>query len=123
MAHTSSGEGLSSGTGIGMQDCIENCTDCHQVCLETIEHCLKKGGRHASAEHVRLLTDCAQICQTSADFMTRGSNFHQATCRTCAELCRACAKTCRELGGPEMESCADQCDRCAESCEAMAIAH
>ena len=37
-----------------MQECIEHCTRCHAICLETVTHCLRKGGRHAEADHIRL---------------------------------------------------------------------
>ena len=59
-----------------MQQCIQNCVECHRVCLETITHCLREGGKHAEAAHIGLMLDCAQICQTSADFMIRGSGLH-----------------------------------------------
>ncbi len=55
-----------------MVHCIGNCTDCHRICLETANHSLAQGGKHAEVGHVRLLLECAQICQTSADFMARG---------------------------------------------------
>ena len=61
-----------------------------------------------------------QICQTSADFMSRGSTLHHLTCGACAEICRACAQSCRQLGGADMQTCAETCDRCAESCARMA---
>ncbi len=52
-----------------VRQCIDNCVDCHNICTETANHCLTLGGAHADAAHIRLLLDCAEICQTSADFM------------------------------------------------------
>jgi hypothetical protein len=103
-----------------MESCIDACTDCHRVCLETLTTCLRLGGKHAAAEHLRLLLDCAEICQTSTDFMLRGSAHHRLTCGTCAKLCRACESSCRQLGGAEMQPCIAACARCADSCERMA---
>ena len=80
-----------------MQDCISNCLNCHAVCLETIHHCLQMGGEHASARHIGLLQDCAQICVTSADFMLRMSDYHPQTCGVCATVCEACAKECETM--------------------------
>ncbi len=106
-----------------MQSCIENCTDCHRVCVETVGHCLEKGGRHAEARHIRLLLDCADICRTSGDYMIRGSELHSLTCSTCAEVCERCAKDCERLADDEqMRRCADACRRCADSCRKMAPA-
>jgi hypothetical protein len=104
-----------------MQQCIQNCMDCHRVCEEMIPHCLQIGGKHAEASHVRLLIDCAQICQTSADFMIRGSELHTYTCAACAEVCERCAQDCERIAGSDAQTkaCADICRRCADSCRRM----
>jgi hypothetical protein len=104
-----------------MKDCIERCQRCASVCLATVTHCLEKGGRHAEAEHVRLLLDCAGICETSAGFLSRGSDLHTRTCALCEEICAKCAASCDLMGDdPAMKACADECRRCAESCRRMA---
>lgn len=103
-----------------MTRCIQECTDCHAICLKTVLHCLQKGGKHAEANHIRLLSDCAQICQTSADFMLRGSTLHAHTCGACAAVCTECATECERMGEDQsMQQCAQACRRCAESCERM----
>ena len=103
-----------------MRSCIDACQSCHEVCVETITHCLTKGGQHAEAGHIGTLTDCAQICATSADFMLRGSTSHAEVCDLCADICDECAESCDALEGADMKRCADQCRRCAESCREMA---
>ncbi len=104
-----------------MQECIQNCLDCHRICVETAAHCLQMGGKHAEASHIRLLLDCADICQTSANFMLRGSDLHVRTCAVCAEVCDLCAQSCEQFGDDEqMRACVEVCRRCAESCRAMA---
>ncbi len=100
-----------------MQQCLDNCSACHDVCVRTAAHCLKEGGTHADAAHVTLLLDCAQICETSADAMRRGSAQSATICRACADICRACADSCDTLGHAE---CAAACRTCAESCTQMA---
>jgi hypothetical protein len=104
-----------------MQRCIQECMSCHAVCLETVTHCLKMGGQHAEVSHVRLLLDCADICQTSADYMLRGSDLHGRTCALCAEVCERCAADCERMGDDaQMQACAQACRACAESCRQMA---
>lgn len=104
-----------------MKQCIQNCLDCHSICLETVTHCLQKGGKHAEAGHIRLLLDCAEICQTSANFMLRGSDLHGRICAACAEICERCAKDCEKFGDDkQMKACAEACRRCSESCRRMA---
>lgn len=105
-----------------MEQCIQNCLECHRVCLECVPHCLDMGGEHAGREHQVLLQDCAEICQTSAVFMLRGSQFHARTCGVCAELCQVCGDQCGRMAGGDdhMTRCAEACRQCAASCWRMA---
>jgi hypothetical protein len=104
--------------------CIDECTRCHEVCLSTIPYCLEQGGQHAAEEHITLLLDCANICQTSADFMLRGSDEHARICAVCAALCSRCAEDCDQFAEDEvMHACAQNCRQCADSCEHMAASH
>ena len=105
-----------------LQECIGHCSGCHNLCLDTVAHCLDLGGKHASREHVGLLLDCAEICRTSADFMLRGSSFSSQTCALCADVCQRCAEDCERLGPDDevMQHCAELCRRCAAACRDMA---
>ena len=115
--HHSSGSAMSE----DMQQCIQSCMECHRICLETVAYCLQMGGPHAEVSHIRTLLDCAEICQTSANFMIRGSELHGRTCAVCAEVCERCAQSCAQMGDDaQMQACADVCRRCAESCQRMA---
>jgi hypothetical protein len=105
-----------------MQECIEECLNCHAVCTLTLQHCIASGGGELTEVNlVGLLLDCAEMCQTSANFMLRGSPYHVITCGACAELCRACEEACRTVQGDEqLTHCADVCGSCAEVCDRMA---
>ena len=105
-----------------MQRCIQECLSCHSICTTTVNHCLTMGGEHASAEHITTLLDCAESCQTSANFMLRGSPLHARTCGVCAASCERCATECEQMAGgdQQMLACAAACRRCAESCRQMA---
>lgn len=105
-----------------MHDCIDNCSECHDICVATIQHCLSMGGEHAAPDHIRALLDCAQACDASRDFMLRGSDLHHTYCGVCADACERCAQSCEQIGGDDevMRQCAETCRRCAESCRAMA---
>src|SRR3954469_23226764 len=101
--------------------CIQDCLDCHRACVQTLVYCSRQGGAHANPDHLRLMMDCAQVCQTSADFMLRHSPLHVHTCRACAEVCQACADDCDRMASDlRMKACADTCRHCAESCRQMA---
>ena len=105
-----------------LQECIDNCRSCVQICEEALEHCKSKGGAHANADHLSLLEDCAKICRLAADFMERGSANHADVCGVCARICELCVGSCEVLaeGDEMMQKCADACRKCAESCREMA---
>ena len=103
-----------------LQECIEECLQGHAVCAMTVQHCLVKGGEHAEVDIVSVLLDCAEICQTNANFMLRGSPYHALTCTTCAAVCQVCAEACGSIDDEQMAHCAEVCASCAESCEQMA---
>lgn len=103
-----------------MRECVDACLSCASLCAETTRYCLEMGGKHAEVQHITIMIDCAEICQTSANFMLRQSAAYTETCSTCAAICRACEESCRQLGGTAMTNCADECAGCAESCERMA---
>jgi hypothetical protein len=102
-------------------ECIDHCTQCHAICIETMRHCLEMGGAHADPEHQALMATCADICRTSADAMLRGTGAHVHVCRACAAICELCAASCESMGDdPAMQRCAQACRRCAASCARMA---
>lgn len=104
-----------------IRECIEACSRCHDICVETTNHCLRKGGKHASADHILALLDCAQACATSEDFMLRSSSLHPEVCGVCAQACDTCAEHCEQMADADslMARCAEACRRCAESCREM----
>ena len=105
---------MHQGMSSDMQRCIQECLNCHSVCLEIAAHWLQMGGKHAEAAPIRLLLDCAEICQTSANFMLRGSDLHGRVCAVCAEVCERCAQDCARFTD------AEQMRRCAEACRRIA---
>lgn len=99
------------------------CHECHDVCEDTlVNHCLEQGGAHMEPRHVKLLLDCIQICQTSADFMHRNSEYASAVAIACAGVCEACANSCDKFDSEEMRECARVCRECAEYCRSMGSA-
>jgi uncharacterized protein DUF326 len=106
-----------------MESCIRECLSCHSICLETVSRSLEEGGQHAEPKPITVLLDCAAICQTSADFMLRGSDLYALTCATCAEICEACARECERFNHAFLQRCAEACRRCADSCRQMAGTH
>lgn len=98
--------------------CMDACNICHQICLQTaMTQCLESGGKHVQPEHLRLIMNCAEICQTSSNFLLSSSTFSEQICRVCCDICEACAESCEKIG--DMEECAMACRDCAENCRNM----
>jgi hypothetical protein len=83
-----------------MLHCIEVCFRLPKACLQTVPYCLQMGGHHAKPNHIRLMLDCAEVCQTSANFMLRGSDLHAYTC---GRVCRSVRALRPRLRGHERE--------------------
>jgi hypothetical protein len=97
-----------------MEDCTQDCLNCHAVCLDTAMRSLQKGAQ--AADHIRILLDCAEICLTAAHFMMRNSPMHGYTCQACAQVCDHCGEMCSQMGEKD---CENACRACAVSCAQM----
>ena len=102
-----------------LRDCADRCTRCHVVCIETIAHGLALSGLNRDLPHIRAMLDCAAICETCANLISRQSPFHQAACTVCAEACLVCADECERMGTGDarMQRCAEICRACAAACQ------
>ena len=106
-----------------MQQCIQECQDCHATCVETVAHSLTTGSALAQSHPSAILLDCAEICHISEDSMLRSSPLAQTLCAACAAACDACATECERFAGdPQMKACADRCRKCAAACRKMVSA-
>lgn len=103
-----------------MEGFISASLGCHSICLETVRHCLQMDGRQGDAPF-RLLLDCAEICQTGASLLPRGSGLDGRLCLVCAEVCDDCAIACeRFVGDAQMQACAEVCRATASTARRMA---
>ena len=96
-----------------IQDCIQDCLNCHQVCRDQA-HAMRQQGQNT--DHVNLLLDCAELCLTAAHFMQHNSPLAGYVTQVCAQVCTHCKETCNQAG---MNDCANACDICANSCQQM----
>jgi hypothetical protein len=97
-----------------MQDCINDCLNCHNVCFDMATQALQKDAKNVN--YITTLQDCAEICLTSAHFMLRNSALHGYTCQACAKICTHCEEMCNQQGDTD---CANACRACANSCQQM----
>lgn len=97
--------------------CVTDCASCARTCEDTLAYCREKGGKHASAEHIKILEDCAAMCKLSSDFSKRGSVFAPKVRAICAEICKKCAESCAAFkDDKKMQDCASACNECSTTC-------
>jgi len=102
-----------------LRDNLDKLGACHDMCLSmAMTFCLEMGGAHARPQHIRLMLDCAGMCDTARDAILRKSQFHTGILTLCADICEACGKACAALG--RMEDCVETCRACAEACRLSA---
>ena len=111
--------GEKAGAGKGGSCCasVSNCKDCAKMCEDMLAYCQKKGGKHASAEHIKTLEDCIALCKACTDFESRESTLAPKLHQVCAEACDKCAKSCADLKDKKLDDCVAQCKKCATSCK------
>lgn len=95
---------------------IDECWRCHKICLDTMRLTLAGGGTEPVPEIGVTLLDCADLCRTAADSLTRGSPHAGIACAACAAICRLGAEECRAAGDARLAGAAEACDRCATAC-------
>jgi hypothetical protein len=95
--------------------------ECESICIRTIQHCLQTGGKHTEPNHIRLLQDCADVCESSAKHFARDSKYNGGVGNLCAQICDDCAASCDKFANdPQMKACADACRACAAACRQAA---
>ena len=102
------------------KNCADECYRCQSVCLDNVNYCLEKGGRHVAHSHLQLMLNCGEICQANARVLLSDINFSEQSCGICAAICERCALECEQFeNDAQMKSCADTCKRCAQSCRSV----
>jgi hypothetical protein len=94
--------------------------DCYAVCLETANYALELGGDFADPVRLKLIFDCADICQVASNFMFPTSNPARRVSAVCAQVCDNCAERCQEIEDDQFQTCAKVCRRAADSSRKMA---
>lgn len=93
-----------------LAECAAACNSCSTACLEEKEVKMM-------ANCIKLDMDCAQICELTAAFFSRGSAHTIHVMKECAEICAKCADECGKHADMEhCKYCAEACRKCAKAC-------
>lgn len=105
--------------GNPMQSCIDACSKCVQICQECLNMCLQEDDVRKRMNCIKTLQDCAEICSTTACFMSRGSGNIKHIWNACAIICDQCSSECGIFSDNHCQACADTCRQCADECRNM----
>lgn len=101
----------------GVRQCVPMCADCHLSCLATMRYGLQQGGPHADQQVIRLLYDCAQMCQLCVTVLHSSPDLESQIFQACADYCGRCAEVCDSLADdPQFQACGELCRQCAKGC-------
>ncbi len=100
-----------------LQYCINICWSCRHACQQALYNWyLPSGNVKIDADHLKIMTDCIQISQIVADFMTRNSKYSDQLRAICAKIADDCDASCERHEHAEMQHCAELCRKCAMYC-------
>lgn len=99
---------------VELQQCIQDLQSCHDVCAQTAVNCQEAGGDHAKPEHIAMLQDCAEMCQTTTHFMQHDNPLYGYVAQACAQVTTHCGEECTQMGDTD---CANACQNAAWSLE------
>ncbi len=111
--------GIVTNTTDKYQKCIDACNKCAQACYECFTACLNEPDTNARKNCIKLLVECAMMCQMSAATMSMDGQFAKPHCQMCAQICKKCAQECSMFKDTHCQKCADICRMCEAECNAM----
>lgn len=102
--------------------CARACSDCQRACDMCSTHCagLLSQGKKKHAVTLATCQDCADICATAAQIVSRGGPFAALVCKSCADACDRCGEECEKFPDDKhMKMCAEECRKCETACREM----
>lgn len=109
---------ISMSTGI-----IRMLQDCAAMCCETWDILLNRSDVTMRKFQIKLLSDCASVCELCAKFIAENSVLIKSLCDYCAFVCEYCAKECLKHNERESQMCGQMCLNCARDCRAFTLKH
>ena len=103
--------------------CIEECLDCNASCTACADASLSEPDSQDLIGVVRRSLDCADVCEATAQVVTRQNACRlpviRAVVEACATACLACAEECERHAAhhEHCRICAEVCRRCKKACD------
>jgi hypothetical protein len=78
------------------QTCIDVCNNCVESCEFCATSDLREQDVKSMTRCIQLNRDCANMCMTASQFMSRDSEHSKKICAICADICDLCAEECEK---------------------------
>jgi hypothetical protein len=103
-------------------ECARACNDCQRECDSCARHCaeLVAAGKKDHLHTLGTCADCAAVCATASQVVSRRGPMSALICEACAKACDVCGSSCEKYPSDEhMKRCAQECRRCEKACREM----
>lgn len=96
---------------------VDECRSCASICHDTLNYCLRMDGELSDQSFIRLLQDCAEICEAAAESRWQEPGAQMRNFELCAELCERLAWASGQFYyDPILLRCSATCRQCASYC-------
>jgi hypothetical protein len=95
--------------------------DCSSMCNKMCDVLLNRQDVHQRRHQLKLLADCASICELCAKFVAGNSLLMKSICEYCAYVCEVCGNECLKHPDQESQMCGQMCLNCARECRSLAM--
>lgn len=104
---------------------IAACFECAQTCTVCADACLGEDMVSDLSACIRTDLDCADICTTTGNILSRqtgrNTGVTRAVLQACRTACAVCAEECESHAGmhEHCRICAEACRRCEAACASL----
>ncbi len=104
---------------------IEEALNCFQTCTACADACLSEDMVADMAKCIRADLDCAAICATTVQVLSRhtgyDANITRAQLAACIAACKACGDECERHADmhDHCKVCAEACRACEQACQVL----
>ena len=101
-----------------MTQCIIDCTNAHNLAMQTMAYCISKGGPLAKKTLYNGIEDCAEMCDAASKFLLRGSESKSDILKLCQKVCEKCTEACAKFpDDKQLKTCGEFATKAGASCK------
>ncbi len=87
--------------------------DCAALCCKTWDLLLNRSDVPIRRYQIKLLSDCASVCDLCAKLVAENSVLMNSICEYCAFVCEYCGNECLRHHDQDSQMCGKTCLNCA----------